>query len=252
MLSVDGIICHDGENEKTVFENIEELKNPSCTCLETLGQFAGEFKSMLHTGQALIHRASIQQPKSPNKKYRNITKQNEWLLHNVFDMYGNYIFCTSCIIKILNVHPTRLSRLRKIKRAMAQSPIQQMRKNDVPQERIRDIIFPSGVTNILEWWLNLDDDSLLELRDTPKIHYGSGNNSKENLLPRFLEFIDASSQPNGRQISSHGPLFFISPKFDRINSPSKNEANKPEQWKQRSLMIKLFNINRLIEYYVRV
>ncbi len=53
-------------------ENIDVIKNkntsPSCTCLETLGQFAGEFKNMFHTGQELIRRASIRQPKSPNKK----------------------------------------------------------------------------------------------------------------------------------------------------------------------------------------
>ncbi len=177
------------------------------------------------------------------KKYPNITKQNEWLLNNVFDIYGNYIFCVSCINKILSVHPTRLSRLRKIKQEIAKSPTQQIKKKDVPDDRIRDIIPPSDVTNILEWWLSIEDDSLLELRDIPKLYYGSSNNSKEYLIPRFLEFIDTNSQPNGRQISSHGPLYFISPKFDRINSPSKNEANKPEQWKQRSLV---YEFNRTV------
>lgn len=226
-------------------EDIEATRNEntshSCSCLETLGQFAFDIKNMLHTGQDLIRRAS--KTESPNKRYPNVTKQNEWLLNNVFDMYGNYIFCASCVNKILGVHPTRLSRLRKIKREMAKSPTRQIRKKDVPNGRIRDVIPPSDVTNVLEWWLSLEDDSLLEIRDNPKLYHGSSNNSKEHLLPRFLEFIDANSQPNGRQISSHGPLFFISPKFDRINSPSKKEADKPEQWKRRSLV---YEFNRTL------
>lgn len=236
--------------EVQVNSNLGKIRNSksdnstlSCTCSETLGQFAEEFKNMLHTGKELIRRASKSKAKSPNKNYPNITKQNDWLINNVFDLYGNYLFCVSCINKILGVHPTRLSRLRKIKQEIAKSPTQQIRKKDVPSDRIRDIIPPSGVTNILEWWLSLEDDCFLELRDIPKLYYGRSNHSKEYLIPRFLEFIDTNSQPNGRQISSHGPLFFLSPKFDRINSPSKMEANKPEHWKQHSLV---YEFNRTL------
>jgi hypothetical protein len=220
----------------------ERVISSTCTCQETLGRFADTFNRMLHTDRALICSDSIHQAKSP-KKYRNITKQNEWLLQNVFDVYGNYTFCVSCIIKILNVHPTRLHRLREIKRGLAKAPIKQIRKKDVSKAVVGNIVPPSNVVNILEWWINLDDDNLVELRDIPKLHCGSSNNSKEILLPRFLKFIDTNSQPNGRQISSHGPLFFISPKFARINAPSRNEANKPEQWKRRSVV---YEFNRTL------
>ncbi len=64
------------------------------------------------------------------------------------------------------------------------------------------------------------------------------------MLSRFLHFIDTNSQPNGRQVGSHGPLFFLSPKFDRINAPSKNDAGKPGEWKRRSLV---YEFNRTLD-----
>jgi hypothetical protein len=216
----------------------------SCFCKETLGQFVDMFNNMLHTGQSLIHRACIQQPKKANKKYRNINKQNEWLLENVFDIYGNYLFCVPCIKEILNVHASRLHRLREIKRGQANAPIRQIRKEDVPKERAQDIVPPVNVINVLEWWMGLENNSFVSLRDPPKLHCGSSNNSKKHLLSRFLDFVDTNSQPNGRQVGSHGPLLFFSPKFNRINAPSKSDADKAEQWKRRSLV---YEFNRSLD-----
>ena len=84
-------------------EESENINPSSCVCQETLGKFADSFKSMLLTGQKLVRRASIQQPKTENKKYRDINQQNKWLLENVFDSYGNYLFCFSCIKNILDI-----------------------------------------------------------------------------------------------------------------------------------------------------
>jgi len=53
-------------------EESENINSSSCACQATLGKFADNFKSMLHTGQKLVNRASIQQPKTANKKYRDI------------------------------------------------------------------------------------------------------------------------------------------------------------------------------------
>ena len=53
-------------------EESESINSLSCVCQETLGKFAETFRSMLHTGPKLLNRASIQQPKTANKKYRNI------------------------------------------------------------------------------------------------------------------------------------------------------------------------------------
>jgi len=217
-------------------EESENINSSSCACQETLGKFADNFKSMLHTGQKLVNRASIQQPKTANKKYRDINQQNKWLIENVFDSYGNYIFCFSCIKNILDVGGKRLHRLREIKRRQAKAPTIRVRKDRISTEQTCDVVPPATVTNVLAWWTNLEDSSIIELHNPPKLHHGKSNNSKEDLLARFLEFIDHNSQPNGRRVGSHGPLFFLNSKFDRINAPSASEVGKPEQWKRRSLV----------------
>jgi len=225
-------------------EESENINSSSCACQETLGKFADNFKSMLHTGQKLVNRASIQQPKTANKKYRDINQQNKWLLENVFDSYGNYIFCFSCIKNILDVGGKRLHRLREIKRQQANAPTIRVRKDQVSTEQTCDVVPPATVTNVLSWWTNLEDSSIIELHNPPKLHHGKSNNSKEDLLTRFLEFIDHNSQPNGRRVGSHGPLFFLNSKFDRINAPSASQVGKPEQWKRRSLV---YEYNRTLE-----
>jgi hypothetical protein len=58
-------------------EESENINSSSCVCQETLGKFADSFKSMLHTGPKLFNRASIQQPKTANKNYRDINQQNK-------------------------------------------------------------------------------------------------------------------------------------------------------------------------------
>jgi CRISPR/Cas system CSM-associated protein Csm2 small subunit len=225
-------------------EESKNINSSSCACQETLGKFAANFKSMLHTGPKLVNRASIQQPKTATKKYRDINQQNKWLLDNVFDSYGNYLFCFSCIKNILDVGGKRLHRLREIKRQQANAPTIRVRKDHVATKQTCDVVPPATVTNVLAWWTNLEDSSIIELHNPPKLHHGKSNNSKEALLAHFLEFIDYNSQPNGRRVGSHGPLFFLNSKFDRINAPSASKVGKPEQWKRRSLV---YEYNRTIE-----
>ncbi len=223
---------------------LKSTADSPCSCRETLEKFTDMFNNMLHTGPSLVKLASRQQPKKANKKYRDLKKQNEWLLENVFDIHGNYLFCVSCIIKALNIHASRLHRLRKIKREQTKALIRRVRKKDVQKEQVRNIVLPLNVKNVLEWWMCLENDSFVDLRVPPKLHRGRGNNRKVRLLSRFLHFIDTNSQPNGRQVGSHGPLFFLSPKFDRINAPSKNDAGKPGEWKRRSLV---YEFNRTLD-----
>ncbi len=225
-------------------KNIESKSAPSCSCQETLGHFSEMFKNMLHTGRKLIDRASNHEPKRPEKTYRNITQQNKWLLENVFDSYGNYIFCFCCIKNILGVGGKRLHRLREIKRQQAAVPTIQIRKDQISTELAFQVVPPVHVTNVLAWWMDLENNSMVELRSPPKLHHGKSNNNKVDILPSFLAFIDYNSQPNGRKVGSHGPLFFLNSKFDRINAPSASEANKSEQWKRRSLV---YEFNRTIE-----
>lgn len=141
-----------------------------------------------YTGPSLIKRASREHPNKSNKKYRNLTKQNEWLLENVFDIHGNYLFCVSCIIETLNVHSSRLHRLRKIKQEQANTITRRVKKKDVRTEQIQNIVPSLNVKSILEWWTNLKNDSFVELRDPPKLHRGRGNNRKDQLINYLLNF----------------------------------------------------------------
>ena len=204
-----------------------------CTCQETLGNFSDDFKNMLHNN------LSTNQPKTKN---RNL--QNKWLLDNIFDSHGNYTYCFSCIKKILNVSGKRLSRLREIKREQAKAPTIKMRTDQILPKQICDIVPPVNEINVLAWWMNLEDSCMVEIRCPPKLHGGTSNNNKENLLPLFLAFIDNNSQPNGRRVGSHGPLYYLNSKFDRTNEPSPSEADKPENWKRRSLT---YEFNRTLE-----
>ena len=144
----------------------------------------------------------------------------------------------------MEVGGKRLHRLREIKRQQANAPTIRVRKVQVSTQQTCDVVVPATVTNVLAWWTNLEDSSIIEIHNPPKLHHGKSNNSKEDLLALFLEFIDNNSQPNGRRVGSHGPLFFLSAKFDRINAPSVAEVGKPEQWKRRSLV---YEYNRTLE-----
>ena len=215
----------------------EDKKNAissSCSCEETLGKFSESFNNMLRNNLS-----STQQLKTKN---RNL--QNKWLINNIFDSYGNYIFCFSCIKSILEVSGKRIHRLREIKRQQAKTPTIKIRKDQVLPEQTSDIVPPVKVANALAWWMSLKDGSLVDLRFSPKLHNGKSNNNKEEILPQLLSFIDNNCQPNGRRIGSHGPLYFFNSKFDRINAPSSSETGKPENWKRRSLV---YEFNRTIE-----
>jgi len=218
-------------------KDIEKQKNlisPSCACQETLGKFSDIFKNMFHNNLS----------SSQEVKAKNRSMQNQWLLDNIFDSYGNYLFCFSCIKNILKVSGKRIHRLREIKQQQAKFPTIKIRKYQILPEQICDIVSPIDEPNILAWWMNLEDSSIVELRSSSKLHGGKSNNNKEeDILPRFLSFIDNNSQSNGRRVGSHGPLYFINSKFDRINAPSISELDKPENWKRRSLV---YEFNRTL------
>jgi hypothetical protein len=55
----------------------------------------------------------------------------------------------------------------------------------------------------------------------------------------FLQFVDANSQPNGRQSGSYSAQFFFHPKFTRVAAPKQGEKNFDE--KARSSLVHEFN-----------
>jgi len=174
----EDIACGLKDNEK-----LENGVSPSCSCQKTLGKFSATFNNML--------RNNLSSTRQPKIKDRNL--QNRWLLANIFDSYGNYIFCFSCIRSILKVSGKRICRLREIKRQQTKAPTIRIRKDQVLPGQTCDIIPPVNEVNALVWWMNLEDSSMVELRFSPKLHGGKSNYSKEEILPRFLSFIDINS-----------------------------------------------------------
>ena len=62
---------------------------------------------------------------------------------------------------------------------------------------------------------------------------------KQEVMSEFLDFVDANSQPNGRQAGSYSAQFFFLPKFTRIATPREGEKNYDE--KSKSSVVTEFN-----------
>ena len=55
------------------------------------------FNEMVHQGTQLKKRKTInptrKRPEDEFTRYRDITRQNDWLRENLFDSVGNYLYC---------------------------------------------------------------------------------------------------------------------------------------------------------------
>lgn len=60
-------------------------------------------------------------------------------------------------------------------------------------------------------------------------HSRVSNSAKTDVMSDFLAFVDANSQPNGRQSGSYSAQFFFHPKFTRIAPPRVGEKNYEEK-----------------------
>ncbi len=133
----------------------ECIHSPHCTCMETLVACVHTFRSMVH-----VKSTSHQPPNTTT--HQDIPQQNTWLLENVFDSYGNYMFCCSCIQDILGVSGRRLRRLRKIKQQESIIPTIWVRKDQVSNDQTCHVVPPADVVSAIDWWANLRNDSIIE------------------------------------------------------------------------------------------
>ena len=92
-------------------------KIESCACSVALGAHEQAFKAMKVTGTVLKKRQRYNAKGDADCLHRDIKAQNAWLLANIFDASGNYLYCAACIVSVLGVREKRLARLRKVKRS---------------------------------------------------------------------------------------------------------------------------------------
>jgi len=130
--------------------------------------------------------------------------QNEWLVSNVFNSLGNYLYCQPCSVAAFGVSRQRLAHLRKVKQEMYYHLAVDMTKEEVEEQRLGEfVIMPTGtVEEFAIWWRGLGGSTVVQ--DTPMLDMGmlARCHSKTSVLQDFLSFIDNNSQPNGRSQDS--------------------------------------------------
>ena len=166
----------------------------------------------------------------PDKShYRNLVAQNEWIRSNLFDALGNYKFCQSCINSVLEIGTQRLAHQWTIKRRQALLPKVTMTKSDVINKHLEEmVVMPESEDNFKKWWPSQVDTDVVDVRYPHESHglaRKPSNYSKKSVQDDFLQFVDLNSQPNGRNSSSFGALFYFPPKFSRVGEPIKSEKN---------------------------
>lgn len=126
-------------------------------CIPVLSRCVEVFKSLVHQGTQLgKHQHVNPYPKCADAiPYRN--RQNEWLLSNVFNSLGNYLYCQPCIVAAFGVSRQRLAHLWKVKREMSQHPVVGMTKEEVEEQRLGEfVIMPTETVEVFAiWWRGL-------------------------------------------------------------------------------------------------
>ena len=106
---------------------------------------------MVHQGSELKRKKSINPvpQKDDAIPYRDKVRQNEWMRQNCFDSLGSYLYCAGCIRSALGVSGDRHAKQHNIKRQQSQTPVIDMRKNEVEQKHLSDyVIMPQTVDSI--------------------------------------------------------------------------------------------------------
>jgi hypothetical protein len=212
-------------------EDSEELCKRGCT--EILRQLADVFHAVGCHNAKTEETYAKSYPKEG--EHKNITAQNQWMRESLFDAYGNYLYCTSCISRTLGVNRTRLSRLRVTKVHQYQEPIKAMTKKEVVENKLESFVLHPGLDSstvvVSEWWKSLNDMDEVEVKYPYERHGLAGqpsNRSKLAVKEAFLTFVYANS-----------PQYFFVPKFTRIDPPKPGE--KDFETKANSSVVWIFN-----------
>ena len=135
---------------------------PVLTTLVPAFQAAGMHGPYLHNR----HSSHPAPKKARTRQHRNVKGENDWILGNLFDSQGNYMFCCNCILAWIDVHKGRLARLRKVKQLQQLQPLQEMTKQQVDDSKLlQHVVMPEGVhVSLAKWWATLRKDHRVTIR----------------------------------------------------------------------------------------
>ena len=136
-------------------------------CAPVLQKYYETFNSLKRQGSELKKRKHINpHPKKPNREhYRDLTKQNSWILSNIFDSMGNYLLCCFCVHHGLGISYQRLTRQRNIKRSQNKQPIVKLTKLEIIKQSLAQyVIMPDIDMSFIRWWKTIDNNTELSVR----------------------------------------------------------------------------------------
>ena len=136
----------------------------TCSCLLAS---KGIFDSMVHQGRELSKRKK--QRMKRGDLYYNVKDQNQFLMKNIFDAVGNYVYHRNCVIAVYKVGSSRLARLRKIVVKQNSESMVTVLKEHVP--RVSDVILPMDCSLSPANWLDEQPESSdILCRNHPERH----------------------------------------------------------------------------------
>ena len=113
-----------------------------------------------------------------------------------------------------------------MKQRQKEQPIVEMAKREVVEKNLVDHVLRDDDDDddltFARWWKLKQDDDMIEVQ-YPHDRHGlagkSSNHSKQEVMAQFLEFVDANSQPYGRQAGSYSAQFFFHPEVHSSACP---------------------------------
>ena len=135
---------------------VSHIPNTYLNCLGVIGQ---------HGHQLFKGKSSHRHTKNPQmKQQRNKAAENAWLLRNIFDVQGNYLYCYKCILEYFRLSPQRLTRLCRVKCLTNTAPIKELSKQEVTKDKLTDYVLPPQSTDMSfsEWWKGVQEDTSVE------------------------------------------------------------------------------------------
>ena len=219
-----------------------------CAAEDSLLDVHEVFQDFVRSGSDLRRRRAIY-PKPADASYRDISKQNDFLLKSIFDAKGNYLYHRDCIKRAFGVSNQRLARLRKCVQREASGRTECINKPDIyKHNRVSDVVLPRDCEVSARQWLDTQPgDVPLECRSC----YGRHGNAKkrshnaksDTVLEKFLAFVDQNSSPNGRKEGSHGKTYYFDRKFTQIRTPDKSDP----QFNYKCNHSVLYEFNRTLD-----